>query len=271
MTVVDVGRRKVLGRIRGLADEASADEAISPDGQELWLGHPGSGKTTVIDLRRGHVIARIDTGPRTNHPNFVTTRAGAFAYVTIGGRNETLVFRRGRPPRLVDRIPHSGEAPHGIWPSPDNTRVYVALQKSGAVDVVDTATRRVIRTLRVGQDPQALEYVADAVPRGAGRRNLGRQGLGKRVETRPIEVRDSSGSAKATIRVVDTLAEIDVTASGLPPKQVFTLLAVRDGRGTVLTEVKSDLRGGVDEALAFTAFFANDPQSLVLVPRGAGP
>lgn len=104
-------------------------------------------------------------------------------------------------------------APHGSWPSPDNTRVYVALQKSDAVDVIDTASDKVISTLKVGQDPQALVYVANAVPRGNGPQRLGRQGLGRRVETMPVEVRDAGERAKAkvTVREVDALDELDFT------------------------------------------------------------
>lgn len=271
VSVIDVRRRRVIARISGLADGSSSDEAISPDGRELWLGHPASGEMSVIDLRTGRVTAKLATGPRTNHPTFVTTRAGAFAYVTVGGMNQTLVYRRGSPPRLVGRIADGGEAPHGIWPSPDNTRVYVALQKSDAVDVIDTSTRKVIRTLRTGQDPQALVYVAGAVPSGTGRQGLGRQGLDRRVQTRPVQVRGVPGTAKATVREVDTLDEIDVTAKDLPPGRQFTVFAIRGGRSTALLDVKSDARGGVEEALAFAKLFADEPDALVLVAQGTRP
>jgi YVTN family beta-propeller protein len=271
--VIRVRDRRVIRRIRGLAP-GSADEAISPDGRELWLGHPAVGKTTVIDARRMRVRAVIDSGPRTNHPNFVSKPDGDYAYVTVGGLNQTLVFRRGAgKPRLVKRIANSGEAPHGIWPSPDNTRVFVALQKSDAVDVIDTASDKVIKTLRVGQDPQALVYVADAVPTGSGRQRLGRQGLGRRVQTMPVSIRGAAGQAKAkvTVREVDALDELDFTASGLPPKSTFTAFGVRaDGQATSLRELSADPKGAVDEALAFARFFGIY-ESVVLVPKGRQP
>jgi YVTN family beta-propeller protein len=271
VTVVRVRDRRVIHRIRGVAPRAS-DEAISPDGRELWLGHPFDGKTSVVDARRFRVLAVLDTGPRTNHANFVSKPGGRYAYVTVGGLDQTLVYRRGGAhPRLVKRIPHSGHAPHGIWPSPDNSRVYVAMQKSDAVDVIDTASDTVVATLHVGQDPQALVYVAGAVPRGDGRRGLTRQGLGHRVETLPVEVRGTTGSAKVTVRQGDGVDLLDFAAQQLPAKAVLTAYGVRpDGSAAALRQIQADPTGGVDQALAFTDFFGVY-ERVVLVPRDASP
>ncbi len=38
-------------------------------------------------------LKTIETGPITNHVNIVRTKAGQFAYVTIGGLNHVKVFR----------------------------------------------------------------------------------------------------------------------------------------------------------------------------------
>lgn len=272
VSVIDVRRRRVVRRIRG-GGAGSSDEAISPDGRELWLGHPADAKTTVIDARRFRVLTILETGPRTNHPTFVSKRDGEYAYVTVGGVNQTLVYRRGgAAPKLVKRIANSGEAPHGLWPSPDNSRVYVALQKSDAVDVIDTATDEVVSTLKVGQDPQALVYVAGAVPRGTGTARLTRQGLGRRVQTLAAEVRGggAGGKAKVTVREVDALDELDFTASGLPPKATFTAFGVRGDRSAPLRDVTTDAEGGIDEALAFADFF-DAYDRVVLVPKGQRP
>ena len=39
------------------------------------------------------VLRVLDTGPITNHVNFVRTPRGQFAYVTIGGLNQVKAFR----------------------------------------------------------------------------------------------------------------------------------------------------------------------------------
>ncbi|MEJ7765435.1 MAG: beta-propeller fold lactonase family protein [Acidimicrobiales bacterium] len=269
LTVVDVRRKRVTAQVP-LTLTGSADLAVSPDGREVWLGHPGSGKTTVVDARTLSVKAVLDTGPRTNHPNFVTTADGAYAWVTVGGLDQVKVYRRGNnAPTLVDTIPTSGHAPHGIWPSPDNTKVYVALQKSDTVDVIDTATRSVIATLPVGQDPQALVYVARTS--GGSADGLTDQGLGERVQTYPLTTTAAGATGAATVRNILGLDEVDVTASGLTPDTAYDVFAVAGDTRTKLLTATSDDNGTIPEALAFVEFFDNDYDTVTLAPEDGQP
>jgi YVTN family beta-propeller protein len=270
--VIRVRDRRIIKRIRATAPESS-DEAISPDGRELWLGHPFTGQTTVVDAQRMRVLTILNTGPRTNHPQFITKSDGQnYAYVTVGGLNETLVFKRGGAhPVLVRTIQDHGYGPHGIWPSPDNSRVYVALQNSDAVDVIDTATDTVIDTLHVGQDPMALVYVAGAVPQGDGRNGLSRQGLGRPVETTSVEIRGASGTAALTVRSLNGVDELVLNVRGLPANAMFTLNGVRsDGTTAPLFSITTNASGSVDQALAYTNFFGiYDHAFLAPTPPGA--
>ena len=281
VVVIDVASRHVLARIPvpALAG-GSADEAISPDGEELWLGHPASGYTTVIDARRFVVKASFESGARTNHINFVSFRQAAYAYVTVGDLNVTKVFLRAdryhNAPRQTDQITHTvvGDAgtncqPHGNWPSPDNTRMYVALQKCDRVDVIDTASNTVIATLNVGQDPQALVYVAGAT----GSANLGRQGLDKQVRNFKVDVRGAASGAAGQLQVRSVLGldELDRAASGLTPNTMYTLYGKEASGGfSALMTVTSDAKGGVPEALAFVRLFDNWTAA-VLAPPGSVP
>lgn len=271
LDVVDVASRKVTQVVNLPAGVgASADEAMSPDGLEVWLGHPLTGKTTVVDTRRGSVKAVLDSGPRTNHPNFVTTAAGAFAWVTVGGEDVIKVYRRGDGAPVMDGTPiaTSGKAPHGIWPSPDNSRIYVALQKSDAVDVIDTATRKIITTLHVGNDPQALVYVARAEP---GADAPSQQALNGRVENFPVQTNVPSAKGNVTVRTVQGLDEVDLTVRGLQPKSVYDVY-LRGGGATVkLLSVRSDDQGTVPQVLAYLDIFANGYDAFVLVPSGQTP
>ena len=253
--VVRVRDRRIIKRIFGTAPKSS-DEALSPDGRELWLGHPFTGQITVIDAKRMRLLTVLNTGPRTNHIAFVTKPRGKYAYVTVGGLNQTLVFRRnGARPQLVKRIPDHGFGSHGIWPSPDGSRVYVALQNSDAVDVIDTATDAVTTTIRIGQDPMALVYVAGAVPHGDGRRGLTRQGLDRPIENLTVEIHGVSGQAMLTVRKLDGLDQLVLNARGLPANRTLTLEGVRpDGKATPLFSIQANARGSVDQALAYTQF-----------------
>jgi YVTN family beta-propeller protein len=270
--VIRVADRRIVKTIHGTAPESS-DEAISPDGRELWLGHPFTGQETVIDAKRMRVITILNTGPRTNHTQFITKPDGQeYAYVTVGGLNETLVYRDhgGAPPTLVTRIKDHGYGPHGIWPSPDNTRIYVGLQNSDEVDVINTATNTVIKTLRVGQDPMALVYVANAVPQGSGRQGLTRQGLNRPVENLAVQTQGVRGTASLTVRQLDDTDQLVFNGRGLPPKRNVTLSGVRpDGATIPLFTVTASASGDVDQALSYTDFIGVYPRA-VLTPALPG-
>jgi YVTN family beta-propeller protein len=229
---------------------------------------PTNGKTTaVVNARTYKVQAVLNTGPRTNHPNFVTVHGVNYAYLTVGDLGQTLVFRRsaiGGPPTLVKRIRNHGLGPHGIWPSPDNTRVYVALQYSDAVDVIDTRSMKVIATMRIGQSPMALVYVARSGPGTTA--NLGHQGLGMRIENRPIEVHGATGTGNAQIRALPGIDEVTIDVRGLPASQRFTVYLTRGRETTALLSATSTTMGAIPEAVAFLTFFANHYEKVIVRP-----
>jgi YVTN family beta-propeller protein len=102
--------------------------------------------------------------------------------VTIGGLNEVKVFRTSDFSQVAT-IP-VGALPHGIWPSGDGNRVYVGLENGDGVTAIDTLTHKVIATVPVGQAPQALTYVCNAVPSGSGTQNLQSLGVAGQVALR---------------------------------------------------------------------------------------
>jgi len=158
----------------------------------------------------------------------VNNANGAFAYVTVGGENEVKVYSRDESPKLVATIP-TGDLPHGIWGSGDGTRVYVGLENQDAVAAIDTLKNTVLAVIPVGQQPQALVYVPDAVPSGAGMSNLVPLGeAGKAAHLTLIAPEGSGSSAHATVSVNDSgpLDLLQVAVSGLKPGQKYTLWLV---------------------------------------------
>src|SRR5262245_60741009 len=137
--------------------------AASPDGEQVWLTLKDVGKTMVFAAKPPFQVLRVlDTGPITNHVNFVRTPRGQFAYVTIGGLNQVKAFRTSDFEQVA--AISVGDLPHGIWPSGDGTRLYVGIENGDAVTAIDTAANRVIATIPNGQAAQALVYVPDAAP-----------------------------------------------------------------------------------------------------------
>ncbi len=168
--VISVENHEIVGRVPQVSPFCP-NIAATPDGKQVWFTLKDVGKTTVFDAQPPFsVLKTIDTGPITNHVNFANTANGIFAYVTVGGLNEVQVFRTSDLTKVAT-IP-VGKLPHGVWPSGDGSRIYVGLENADSLTAIDTRTNRVIATVQIGQAPQAIAYVPNAVPDGAGQRVL---------------------------------------------------------------------------------------------------
>jgi len=198
--------------------------AVTPDNEEVWITLKDVGKVEVFSARPPFAQqALLNTGPITNHVNFVTNRNGQFAYVTIGGANEVKAFRRGAPPHLVATIP-VGNLPHGLWPSGDGSRVYVALENGEQAVAIDTVTNTVIATIPLGQTTQALVYVPQAVPDGAGTDNLVPRGEAGNTARLHLEAGGTAlphAQASVAVNSLGLLDLLQIAASGLAPTSQY--------------------------------------------------
>ena len=173
--VVTVKDHKIVGHVKQ-ASPFCPNIAASPDGRQVWFTLKDVGKVQIFDAHPPFTLIKtLDTGPITNHVNFAQTPKGLFAYVTIGALNQVKVFRTDSFEQVANIA--VGKLPHGIWPSGDGTRIYVGLENDDALVAIDTATNTVISTSPIGQAPQALVYVSNAVPIGDGK--VGLQPLGQ--------------------------------------------------------------------------------------------
>ena len=162
--IISLVDRKIVGRVKQ-ESPFCPNIAATPDGKQVWLTLKDVGRTMVFDARPPFAILKsLGTGPITNHVNFARTIAGTFAYVSIGGLDEVQVFRTDNFSQIAT-IP-VGSMPHGIWPSGDGSRIYVGLENADALVAIDTATNKVIATTSVGQAPQAIAYVPNALSEG---------------------------------------------------------------------------------------------------------
>src|SRR5215468_2548434 len=171
LAVIDAASHQIVKRL-SQASPFCPNIAVSPENDEVWITLKDVGKVQVFNAKPPFdQKALLETGPITNHVNFANNRSGKFAYITIGGANEVKAFRRGATPELIATIP-VGELPHGIWPSGDGSRVYVALENGEMAAAIDTVANKVIANIPIGQTTQALVYVPNAVPSGSGTENL---------------------------------------------------------------------------------------------------
>jgi len=228
LDVVDMQTYQVIARVPQ-ASPFSPNLAVSSDGTEVWFTLKDSGKTQVMSgIPPFPILTTLDTGPITNHVTFIDNPNGKFAYITVGAENQIKVYRRGEPPQLITTIP-TGDLPHGIWGSGDGSRVYVGLENQDAVSAIDTLTNKIIATIPIGQQPQALVYVPNAVPTGDGTSNLsplGESGQATHLILTPPDSVPSPAHATVSVNTIGPLDLLQAALSGLKPGQSYTLWLV---------------------------------------------
>lgn len=252
--VVDVASHRIVGQVRQ-DSPFCPNIAATADGTQVWMTLKDVGKVMVFDAHPPFGLIRSwETGPITNHVNFARNPQGEFAYVTVGGLNQVKVYRTAGDFALVATVP-VGAMPHGIWPSGDGSRMYVGLENSDALAVIDTASNRVVGNIPIGQAPQALAYVTDAVPEGTGTQNL--VPLGVAGNAAHFTLAGAGGGRPTSVSLFDQglVQVLQAAVTGLVPGMpyVLGLSEKRDGSGQI-------------EALA--AFKANPAGSAIVNTTG---
>ena len=235
--VISVRTHQIVGHVKQ-ESPFCPNIAASPDGKQVWFTLKDVGRTQVFDARPPFALIRtLDTGPITNHVNFARTAKGQFAYVTVGGLDQVKVFRTDDFSQVATIS--VGKLPHGIWPSGDGTRMYVGLENGDALTAIDTATNTVVATIPVGQAPQAIAYVPNAVaaddPATAGLQALGIAGQATHLSLRaPGDGSAAEAPTSVTLFDQGLVQVLQASASGLQPKSpyVLGLAAHADGSGT---------------------------------------
>jgi YVTN family beta-propeller protein len=236
--VISVADHKIVGKV-AQASPFCPNIAATPDGKQVWLTLKDVGKTEVFDAQPPFSVLKVlNTGPITNHVNIAHNKNGTFAYVTVGGLNQVKVFRTDDFSQVAT-IP-VGNLPHGIWPSGDGTRVYVGLENGDAMTAIDTITNKVIATVPIGQAPQAVAYVPNAVPDGDGTQNtqpLGVAGQATHITLVSAGAPADNASAPTTVTLFDQglVQVLEASVTGLQPKQsyVLALSSNPDGSGAL--------------------------------------
>jgi YVTN family beta-propeller protein len=243
--VIDVKTHEIVATVKQ-ASPFSPNIAATPDGKQVWFTLKDVGKTQVFRAEPPFdLLATLDTGPITNHVNIVRNNNGQFAYITVGGENVVKVYSTADEPKLLTTIP-TGELPHGIWPSGDGTRVYVALENGTGVNAIDTSTNQVAARISGGQSSQALGYVPGAVPEGDGMANLlpiGDAGLAAHIKMGPPGAKAATAPTTVTVNNQGLIDLLQAAVTGLRPKTNYQL---------ALAERRSKPYGKLDLLVAFT-------------------
>src|SRR6202795_4569162 len=266
--VISVADHKTVGKVPQ-ASPFCPNIAATPDSKQVWFTLKDTGKTQVFNGQPPfEVLKTLDTGPITNHVNIVRNAKGMFAYVTIGALNEIKVFRTDNFEQVAT-IP-VGKLPHGVWPSGDGSRIYVGLENADSMAAIDTATNKLIATSPIGQAPQAITYVPNAVPEGDGTQGLQQLGVAGQtahLSLGAVEGRKTVGSAggagsedkaPTSVSLFDQglIQVLQASVTGLEPKQPYILALSHE-------------RDGVGPLEPLAAFMTNPAGSAIVNATGA--
>ena len=243
MDVIDTATYQVIARVPQVSP-FSPNLAVDQD--EVWITLKDSGKTQLYNAKPPfQTLATLNTGPISNHVTFVTNSAGRFAYVSVGGTDQVLVYRRnGANPKLIATI-KTGDLPHGIWGSGDGRRVYVGLENGDAVQAIDALTNKVIATVPVGQLPQALVYVPGTPAKADDRANL--KPLAAPTQADHIELVPATGTSTAhaslSINPLGLIDNLQIAATGLEPGKKYRLVLVGNSESQDLIKLSAGIGG----------------------------
>ena len=220
--VIDVESHSIVKRI-SVVSPFSPFLQFTPDFKEIWMTHKDVGKVTRISTSTLEVTGVIDTGFITNHLAFAKVGAEVRAYVTVGGENAVKVYSTGKQATLLATIA-TGALPHGAWTSDDNTRVYIGLENGDGVQVIDTATNKIVATMGGGQAPQALVYLSNVAPTAEDRNNLVPRVNqdARNVQLKPV---NSEGKGFVVLRSLGVVESIEAFLYKLKPDTQYDIYA----------------------------------------------
>ena len=247
--VIDAHTKQIVGRVKQVSPFCP-DIAATPDGRQVWMTLKDTGKVMVFAAKPPfNVLQVLDTGPITNHVNIVRNAAGQFAYVTVGTENLVKVFRTDSFAQIA--AIKVGALPHGLWPSGDGTRVYVGLENADAVTEIDTLSNRVIATIPIGQAPQGVAYVPNAVPSGDGMAGLEPLGIAAKSYQLTLRGKSSKTPTQVTLFEQGQVQVLQAAAVGLRPMTPYVLALAGDPDGR-------------DELQPLAAFMTNQAGSAIV-------
>jgi YVTN family beta-propeller protein len=146
---------------------------VSPNGRELWAADRTLNRITVLDATTLDSLASIPTGEFPNRLHFTpdgrlvlvsNIRSGTVDVIDAATRRTvdhiTFAFDSSKANPTVLGTMGATPQPEGILIAPDGKRAWIALSAMNRLAEVDIASRRVLRYIATGQEPDGMGFVA---------------------------------------------------------------------------------------------------------------
>jgi YVTN family beta-propeller protein len=160
LSVIDVETRKELRRV-------DLSPLLRPHGlQEIGGKIYFTAETNRLIARYDPAANRVDwmmgTGQNASHMVVGTLDQKKFYTANIASDSVTAFDFQNAPP-APSKITHIvvGKQPEAIDLSPDGKEVWVGLNAEGAIDIVSTATNKVVEKVKLGERPYRVKFTPD--------------------------------------------------------------------------------------------------------------
>ena len=214
LSVVDLASRKELRRVD--LSPLMRPHGIQEIGGKIYFTAETNRAIARFDPATNKVDWLMGTGQNASHMVVGSTDQKRFYTANIGSDSVTMFEFANVPPAgsQITQIP-VGRQPEAIDLSPDGKEVWVGLNQEGAIDVVDTAGKKVSGKIKLGERPYRVKFTPD-----------GRQVFATMPNTKEIIVIDAA-ARRETKRIKLESAPLGITFS-------------KDGRFAFVTAVESD-------------------------------
>lgn len=160
LAIIDVATQKELRRADLLP--LTRPHGMVLIGGRVYFSAEGNNAVGRFDVAAGKVDWLIGTGQSVSHMVVVSADQKKIYTPNIGSDTVTSIEFNNVPPSgsKTTHIP-VGKQPEAIDISPDAKQVWVGLNNDSGIDVIDTATNKVIDRVKLGERPYRVRFTPD--------------------------------------------------------------------------------------------------------------
>ena len=155
ITFIDVASKKAIHTMS--TGKKAITAVFSPDGSTVYVVNAGAANISVIDVKTRKITKTLP-GAKGAMAIKPTEDWGLF-WLTAPADNKLLLMnpQTGAVEASID-VP--GE-PHGLVFSPDGKTAYVGQRSLGQIAMIDTASRKIVKTSPIGKRPDMMAISSD--------------------------------------------------------------------------------------------------------------
>ncbi len=160
LSVIDLATKKELRRVDLLP--LMRPHGIIEIGGKIYFTAETNRAIARFDPATNKVDWMMGTGQNGSHMVVGSSDQKRFYTANIGSDSVTM-FEFANIPPAGSQITHIavGKQPEAIDLSPDGTEVWVGLNAEGAIDIVDTATKKFKEKIKLGARPYRVKFTPD--------------------------------------------------------------------------------------------------------------